>query len=84
MSSPILPAQDLEAAPGGPPQMLLEEIAAADAVAVQLRDSGYRLRFFAGARGQRTRIEIHDDAGEIVSTLSAAQAVAMAAAVPVE
>jgi len=84
MSSPILPVQDLEAAPGGPPQELLEEIAAADAVAVQLRDSGYQLRFFPSACGQRTRIEIHDGAGEIVSTLSAAQAVAMAAAVPTE
>jgi hypothetical protein len=84
MSSPILPAQDLEAATGGPPQELLEEIVTADEVAVQLRDSGYQLRFFPGGCGERTRIEIHDDAGEIVSALSAVQAVALAVAVPID
>ncbi len=53
--------------PGGRPWRTPAEGARADrrrgAVAVQLRDSGYRLRFFAGARGQRTRIEIHDGDG---------------------
>lgn len=84
MSSPILPVLTVEAARGGPPHEVLDQIVAADAVALQLRDSGYQLRFFPGAGSERTRIEIHDADGVTVSALSAAQAVAMAATAPSE
>jgi hypothetical protein len=73
-------APSVEAARGGPPPEVLEEILAADELAQQLRESGYQLRFFPSAGGQPTKIELHDADGSVVSVLTPAQAVAIAAA----
>jgi hypothetical protein len=71
-------APSLEATRGCPPSELLDEILAADELAQQLCESGYQLRFFPSSDGQRTRIELHDADGSVVSVLTAAQAVAIA------
>jgi hypothetical protein len=66
------------AARGCPPPEVLDEILVADELAQQLRESGYQLRFFPSSDGQRTRIELHDADGSVVSVLTAAQAIAIA------
>jgi hypothetical protein len=71
-------ALNIDAARGGPPPEVLDQIAAAAAVADELRDNGYQMRFFPGAPGERVRIELHDADGQAVSTLSCAEAIEMA------
>ena len=68
----------VEAARGGPPPEVLDQILAADELAQQLRESGYQLRFFPSSDGRRTRIELQDTGGSLVSVLTPAQAVAIA------
>lgn len=90
MSSPILPVQSparqlsLSVPRGGPPPEVLDLILAAGEVAEELRESGFELRFLAAPRGGRTGIELHDAAGNTVSTLSTAEAVELAVAWPFE
>lgn len=69
---------------GGPPLELLDEVAAAGHIEEQLRERGYRLRFFTQPRGQRTRIELCDRHGNTVRTLSTAEALEIAAGKPLE
>jgi hypothetical protein len=78
------PAPALEAARGGPPPEVLDAIAAAGALAQQLSESGYQMRFLSSPHGERTRIEIHDADGCTVSILAAAEAVEMAIATPID
>ena len=68
----------VEAARGGPPPEVLDQILAADELAQELRESGYQLRFFPSSDGRRTRIELQDTGGSLVSVLTPAQAVAIA------
>lgn len=69
---------NIDAGRGSPPPEVLDQIAAAGAVADELRDNGYEMRFFPGAPGERVRIELHDADGNPVSTLSCAEAIEMA------
>jgi hypothetical protein len=71
-------APRVEAARGCPPPEVLDEILAADELAQQLLESGYQLRFFPSSHGGRTRIELQDTDGTLVSVLTPAQAVAIA------
>jgi hypothetical protein len=77
-------ASMVQAARGGPPPELLDQVADASVVAAQLRESGYQLRFFPGSHGERTRIELHDAAGNTVRALSIAEAAEMASSGPIE
>ncbi|HUB73324.1 MAG TPA: hypothetical protein VL979_04725 [Solirubrobacteraceae bacterium] len=72
-------APRIEASRGGPPPEVALEIAAACAIAEQLSACGYEMRFFPAEPGERARIEIHDRDGNSLCTLSAAEAVQMAA-----
>jgi len=74
-----LPTPRIEASRGGPPVELMQEVAAAGAIAEQLAASGYEMRFFLGEAGARVSIEIHDRDGNSLCTLAAAEAVQMAA-----
>lgn len=69
---------------GGPPAELLDEVAAAGHIEQQLRERGYRLRFLAQPHGQRTRIELCDADGNIVKSISTAEAFELAAGKPLE
>jgi hypothetical protein len=68
---------------GGPPPEVLDQIATAAAIEEQLRESGYQLRF-AGADGGRTRIELHDRDGNVVRSVSTAEALELAAGKPLD
>jgi hypothetical protein len=64
---------------GAPPPQVLDQIAAAGGIHEQLRESGRHLRFFAGAPGERARLEIRDDDGNLMRTVSMTEAVELAA-----
>ncbi len=64
---------------GAPPPEVFDQIAAAARFHEQLREDGHQLRFFGGAPGEQTRIEVHDCDGNAVRTLSTAEALELAA-----
>jgi hypothetical protein len=72
----------LIASRGGPPPELLEQIAVAGAIEEQLRESGHQLRFSLAASGERTSIELIDRDGNATRSLSAAEALELAAGKP--
>ncbi|HLH14254.1 MAG TPA: hypothetical protein VKV16_05650 [Solirubrobacteraceae bacterium] len=63
---------------GAPPPELLAQIAATAHVAERMRENGYEVRFFDSADSAPTRIELHDGDGNVLSTLSAAEALELA------
>jgi hypothetical protein len=69
---------------GGPTREVRDQIAAAGAIGEQLRASGSQLRFFAAGPGERTKIELHDGEGNLVRSVSVAEALDMAAGKPIE
>jgi hypothetical protein len=73
----------LLASRGGPPPEVLEQIAAAGSIEVQLRESGRQLRFTRAEDG-RTRVEIHDHKGNSLRTLPTAEAFEVAVGKPLE
>ncbi len=72
----------LAASRGGPPQELLEQIAAAAGFEERLREGGHHLRFHTQAYGGAPRIELHDRDGNAVRTLSITEAFELAAGAP--
>jgi hypothetical protein len=68
---------------GAPPLELLEEIYAAGRIHEQLHDNGQHV-CFATTPGERTRIELHDEADGSVRTLSTAQVLELAGGRPLE
>jgi hypothetical protein len=64
---------------GAPPPQMLDEIAAAGAIHERLRASGRHMRFLAAAPGERARLEIRDDDGNLVRSVSMTEAVELAA-----
>jgi len=72
----------IEAARGGPPPAVLEQMAAANEIELRLRASGRALRFGADSPGRRTTIELIDEQGATLRTLSVGEAVALAAGEP--
>ena len=73
MSSPITP-----------PSEVLEEMASAAQTYEALCSQGRELRFARDEQSGRTRIEVRDRAGNVLRTLSPAQALAIAAGAPLE
>jgi hypothetical protein len=100
MSSPIIITEDiatfvsematdpnpltLAASRGGPPQELLEQIAAATCFEARLREGGHHLRFHTEAHGGPPRIELHDRDGNAVRALSTTEAFELAAGAPLD
>ena len=72
----------IEAARGGPPPEVLEQMAGASEIHAGLRRSGAALRF-SGGEGEGLRIELWRDQGASMRTLTASEAVAIAAGEPV-
>ncbi len=62
-----------------PPEEVLEQMARADAIHETLRERGYSLGFDLSADAARLRIELRDRSGALLQTLSAEQAVELAA-----
>ncbi len=69
----------LGASRGGPPAEVLDQVAAAAAIADRLRQDGHRLQFLEAGAGQPARLEIEDLQTNSVRTLSAAEAAELAA-----
>jgi methanogenic corrinoid protein MtbC1 len=67
-----------------PPEEVLEQMARADAIHEALRERGYRVGFALSADGASLRIELRDRSGELLQTLSADEAVELAAGRPLE
>jgi hypothetical protein len=71
----------IEVARGGPPPLVLEQIAAAGAIEEGLRAAGQQVRFQPAGPGEPTQIELHERDGA-VRTLSLGEAFELAAGTP--
>lgn len=74
----------LDTVPASPPPEVLEEMQSAAQNHEALRAQGRELRFSRDEQSGRTRIEVRDRSGNVLKTLSPAQALAVAAGAPVE
>ncbi len=63
----------------GPPAEVLEQMARADAINARLRASGRQLVFALSGDGRSLQIELRDTAGNLLRTLTAAEALDIAA-----
>jgi uncharacterized FlaG/YvyC family protein len=70
--------------PASPPQQVLDEMAAAARVHETLRSSGRELHFSHDAASGRITIEVRDRAGQVLRTISPAEALDVAAGKPLE
>lgn len=93
MSSPIKLISDriaparravplLEVGAAAPPPALLEEIAQAAEAYDELYAGGHELAFTPGAEGERVAVEVRDTGGNVLETLSIADAIEVAAGKP--
>jgi hypothetical protein len=78
------PAVSLDAFPSSPPQEVLDQMGSAAHTYEELSTQGRELRFARDEQSGRTRIEVRDRAGNVLKTLSPAQALALAAGTPLE
>ncbi len=78
------PAISLDAFPSSPPPEVLEQMGSAARTYETLCSQGRELRFARDEQSGRTRIEVRDRAGNVLKTLSPAQALALAAGTPLE
>jgi hypothetical protein len=74
----------IEAARGGPPPELLDQMAAADEINQRLHESGRELRFSIAESGTDVKVELQDLDGSVLRTVSVAEALEIAAGKPVE
>jgi hypothetical protein len=82
-AEPTHTASVLELGPAAaPPPALLEEIAQAAETYDELYASGHELAFTPGAAGERVAVEVRDTGGNVLETLSIADALELAAGKP--
>jgi hypothetical protein len=80
----VTPAVSLDTLPSSPPQEVLDQMAGAAQTHAALSAQGRELRFARDPLSGRTRIEVRDRDGNILRTLSPAQALEVAAGAPLE
>ncbi|HXA53754.1 MAG TPA: hypothetical protein VNV37_02660 [Solirubrobacteraceae bacterium] len=78
------PTVALDTLPASPPPEVLAQMASAARTYEQLSGQGRELRFARDAHSGRTRIEVRDRDGNVLTTLSPAQALAVAAGAPLQ
>jgi hypothetical protein len=78
------PATSLDTLPSSPPQEVLDQMASAARTHEELSAQGRELRFSRDERSGRTKIEVRDRGGNVLRTLSPAQALEVAAGAPLE
>jgi len=78
------PTVSLDAFPSSPPPEVLDQMGSAARTYETLCSQGRELRFARDEQSGRTRIEVRDRAGNVLKTLSPAQALALAAGTPLE
>jgi hypothetical protein len=77
-------AAALDTLPSSPPREVLDQMASAGRTYEALSSQGRELRFARDEQSGRTRIEVRDRAGNVLKTISPAQALAVAAGAPLE
>jgi hypothetical protein len=77
-------AVSLDTIPSSPPQEVLNQMGRAARVHGELSAQGRELRFSRDEQSGRTKIEVRDRAGNVLRTLSPAQALEVAAGAPLE
>jgi hypothetical protein len=75
---------EIDLTSSGPPSVVLEQMARADAINARLRASGRQLVFALSGDGCSLRIELRDTAGNLLRVLSAEEAVDIAAGADLE
>jgi hypothetical protein len=83
-SAAVGPTFSLDTVPSSPPAEVLEQMGRAAEVHAELSSQGRELRFSRDPQNGRTRIEVRDRRGNVLGTLSPAQALAVAAGAPLE
>ena len=78
------PPVRLDTLPGSPPPEVLDEIAAAAKAYETLRAQGHEVRFSSDEQSGAAKVELRDSSGKTVRTLSAAEAIELAAGRPPE
>lgn len=78
------PSVSLQTLPSSPPQEVLDQMARASQIHAELSSQGRELRFSRDQQSGRTRIEVRDRDGNMLRTLSPAQALEVAAGAPLE
>jgi hypothetical protein len=78
------PSVSLQTLPSSPPQEVLDQMASASQIHAELSSQGRELRFSRDQQSGRTRIEVRDRDGNMLRTLSPAQALEVAAGAPLE
>lgn len=63
---------------GGPPAELLDQMARADEINMRLRSEGREIAFAMSADGRSLQIELRDDAGCVLRTLSLSETIDLA------
>ncbi len=82
--SALEPAVSLDTLPSSPPQEVLDQMASAAQTHEALSAQGRELRFSRDERSGRAKIEVRDHSGNVLKTISPAQALEVAAGAPVE
>jgi hypothetical protein len=83
-AAPLQATAALNTMPPSPPQEVLEQMAGAARTYETLSSQGRELRFARDEQSGRTRVEVRDRAGNVLKTLTHAQALALAAGTPLE
>lgn len=63
---------------GGPPAELLDQMARADEVNARLQRSGLQISFALSSGGESLQIELRDESGRVLRTLSLSEAIDLA------
>lgn len=80
----VAPPVSLDSFPSSPPQEVLDQMASAAQTHAALSAQGRELRFSRDEQSGRARIEVRDRSGNVLKTLSPAQALEVAAGAPLE
>ncbi|HWX44137.1 MAG TPA: hypothetical protein VNY52_02320 [Solirubrobacteraceae bacterium] len=83
-STAAQPAVSLDTLPSSPPQEVLDQMAGAAQTYEQLSAQGRELRFARDEQSGHIRIEVRDRQGNVLRTLSPAQALEVAAGGPLD
>jgi uncharacterized FlaG/YvyC family protein len=83
-TSAVRPSVSVQTFPSSPPQSVLDEMASAARVHDTLRAQGRELHFAHDAQSGRMTIEVRDNGGHVLRTISPSEALEVAAGKPLE
>ncbi len=83
-SAALQASVSLQTFPSSPPQTVLDEMASAARVHDTLRSQGRELHFAHDSQSGRMTIEVRDNGGQVLRTISPSEALEIAAGKPLE